>query len=549
MESKGRIFNKSLYMKVIAQISSAVFLTLISFAVDAETPELIYKVEWKDAGYQGEISTINYRIIRAKDHGVKGDGINDDTATIEKLIQNQTSPVIIYFTQGTYLIKKTIKLKDAIVIKGSGSNNTHFKFDLPDNQKNCIEVVKYSQSNFTQVHIDSDISKESIFIKVNDGSLFNVGDFAEIEQCDCDPLIPGDCPIEPTGCPELNPDPNSGRPEWNENDKGQLFKIVSKSGNILEIYPPLNDHFEINHAPKVRKINVVSMVGIEDLLISRVNSASTTNRSNILFRYASNCWVRRVESQYSIRSHIQIDSSIYIEVRDSYFHESHKYGDSGFGYGVECGRHTTLCLIENNIFKTLRHAIIVQVGANGNVFGYNYSLYPVQGEDPENLNIGWIPCDISVHGNWAFMNLFESNIVRQIVVSDYHGTSGPGNTMFRNRVECEQGYNIEIKEESDHQNVIGNILVGGQGINISNAECYIFGNRINDSIPENEHDLPNSYYLKGKPKFYRNLDWPSLGADKCPGICTIPAKKRYDSGNFILFDSQCISPILHLLLN
>ena len=49
--------------------------------------------------------------------------------------------------------------------------------------------------------------------------------------------------------------------------------------------------------------------------------------------------------------------------------------------------HTTGTLAEDNIFDSLRHAMMVQTGANGNVFGYNYSANPVQGEGETNLNL------------------------------------------------------------------------------------------------------------------------------------------------------------------
>jgi len=31
----------------------------------------------------------------------------------------------------------------------------------------------------------------------------------------------------------------------------------------------------------------------------------------------------------------------------------------------------------------------------------------------------WTPADISVHGHYAYSNLFEGNIVQEITVSDY----------------------------------------------------------------------------------------------------------------------------------
>lgn len=47
---------------------------------------------------------------------------------------------------------------------------------------------------------------------------------------------------------------------------------------------------------------------------------------------------------------------------------------------------------------------------------------------------GWDKTYISVHGHYPFMNLFEGNIVGRAGLADYWGASGPGNTLFRNRI-------------------------------------------------------------------------------------------------------------------
>ena len=70
------------------------------------------------------------------------------------------------------------------------------------------------------------------------------------------------------------------------------------------------------------------------------------------------------------------------------------------------------------------------MGASGNVYGYNYSV-ETQSEGT------WTPCDISLHGHYPHMNLFEGNTVQEVDVSDYWGPCGPGNTFLRNRVESE----------------------------------------------------------------------------------------------------------------
>ena len=87
--------------------------------------------------------------------------------------------------------------------------------------------------------------------------------------------------------------------------------------------------------------------------------------------------------------------------------------------GDSMNTHVTSCLVEHNAFNSLRHAMIVSVGANGNVFGYNYSR---DSWDPAgNSGFGDQKADISIHGFYPFMNLFEGNIVEFMHSADWWG--------------------------------------------------------------------------------------------------------------------------------
>jgi len=241
-------------------------------------------------------------------------------------------------------------------------------------------------------------------------------------------------------------------------------------------------------------------------------------------RNADYCWVRNIESAFTSRNHIGASSSYRCEIRDSYFHESYDYGGGGHGYGVNLGQHVTDFLVENNIFKRLRHAMLVQVGACGNVFAYNYSI-ETQSEG------NWVPCDVSLHGHFPFMNLFESNVVQKIDVSDYWGPVGPGNTFLRNRIEA---FGMRIRDHSHGQNVIGNVFVAEDAeiqIQDSVSNTFAQGNVIKGMIhwhPNvSDRIMPKSFYLKEKPAFFADLPWPVLGSD-VPNAGKIPAQIRFE---------------------
>lgn len=66
--------------------------------------------------------------VNAKQHGVKGDGVTDDTSAINSLLSS--SHKRIYFPSGTYVFSGTIVVPSGKTIFGDG-NNTIFKLGYP----------------------------------------------------------------------------------------------------------------------------------------------------------------------------------------------------------------------------------------------------------------------------------------------------------------------------------------------------------------------------------------------------------------------------------
>ena len=282
--------------------------------------------------------------------------------------------------------------------------------------------------------------------------------------------------------------------------------------------------------------------GIEDLGLRREDAGS--GGETIHFKYAANCWVRRVESLYTVSAHVYAESSAAIEVTDSTFKLSHDYGDGGRGYGVSLGRHVSDCLVQNNIFETLRHAMIVSQGANGNVFGYNFSTIR------KCETTAWTPCDISLHGHFPFRNLFEGNMVEEIDITDYWGPAGPGNVLLRNIVSQE---GIEILDASHDQVVIGNLILangpltvekGITGTTLSgNVRVSQATNSVETTLPEG----PSSLYLAGEPSFFTGCSWPMLS---CQAALN-PAGMRYEGKTAPVTPPKTLFPakaVLSLLL-
>ncbi|MGB0431877.1 MAG: T9SS type A sorting domain-containing protein, partial [Bacteroidia bacterium] len=220
--------------------------------------------------------------------------------------------------------------------------------------------------------------------------------------------------------------------------------------------------------------------------------------SNIKFNYAENCFAKGIQSDYCNFAHIEINYSYKVQVSESYFRLAHDYGRGGKGYGIALQFASSDCLIENNIFSTLRHAVLFQAGANGNVVAYNYSIKPFWNEPnfPENA-----AGDIVLHGNYPFGNLIEGNIAQNIVVDDSHGKNGPANLFMNNTAEL-YGFFIN-PNAADSQIIIdnkitnkaflkGNYYVFGEG-------HYEYGNKVKSKyVPSNTTESEYGSFYRSK---------------------------------------------------
>ena len=163
---------------------------------------------------------------------------------------------------------------------------------------------------------------------------------------------------------------------------GQVVRIKSILSHKLILDSPLRLDFHMTRSPYIVKIHPVKNVGIQCLKIHRMDNTAPEQSSNINFSYAVNCWVRDIESENCTFSHIQANHSSNLAISGSYFHHAFGYGGGGRAYGVMLQATTNECLVENNIFEHLRHSMIVQSGANANVFSFNYSLDPYWDSTP-----------------------------------------------------------------------------------------------------------------------------------------------------------------------
>ncbi|PLX12885.1 MAG: hypothetical protein C0598_05000 [Marinilabiliales bacterium] len=500
----------------LLKILLGLFVLLSSFIAKNQTIPSERVVNWK-AAYNS--FSINFPIneINIKDFGATGDGISDDQPAIYDAINSVGEEgAIIYFPAGNYLLNSPINLKPGVFLRGEGSDSTTLLLDFSGQPINGINIAKSqtkeNSSSFFQ--IISGFEKGRNKIVLEETSEFDVGNYAEIVEDN------GDWDIVPAN--------------WAENSVGQIIRIDSVKGDSIWFNNALRIDLSADLNPRIRKISPIQNCGIECLKIKRLDEPDEGAGSNINFSFAANCIVRGVESDSSVGSHISVYNSSNIWFTGNYIHHAFTYDGAGTrGYGIHLSQHSGECYIADNIFRHLRHSMMVKTGANGNIFAYNYSLEPNRSEP-----IATLSGDISLHGHFAFSNLFEGNIIQNIIIDHYWGPSGPYNTFLRNRAEL---FGILMTEnleyETSWQNFTGNetsntIVPYGQFI-LTGEDHFLYGNNIqNTAVPEGSEDFSDiSYYLDDEPPFWMDqFIWPPIGYPHELEEHLNPAKQRFLDG-------------------
>lgn len=441
--------------------------------------------------------------------GGQADGTAANNAVMKRLLDSLAGDTaVIYFPKGKYLFTEPVKIAGNITLRGHSADSTQLIFNLAK-EDHAIKIQ--GSMSKTESLVLRDIYKDSVSIAVANTSLFKPGDYIKITENDADFITSA----------------------WANGYTGQIVKIAAVNGEFLALASPLRRDFHISKGVKIVKLQMAQNVGIENLKIQRLD-ATADQTSNIIFKYAANCYVKCIESHNANFAHVELNSSTNIEVTGSYFHHAFDYGNGGKGYGVLVHLTTGESLVKDNIFNTLRHAILLQAGANGNVIAYNYSINPTwSGVMLPSNSAG----DIVLHGNYPYANLFEGNVAQNIVIDNSHGKNGPLNTFFRNRAEL---YGIVMNNNAGNEQVFIGNEISGKGMFMGNYSLtgtghYEYANNKTGSILPTEVDELNrqSLFLTEAPEYYKaKAAWPPIGFPNKINTHKIQAQELYSKGIF-----------------
>lgn len=506
------------------KISLITLLMLVFYSVFAQVIPSNRLTDWSLAGNN---YSPNYPVIKMQSIGVVGDGVTPNDSILYNALSFMIgNGAILEFPNGQFLFTRPILLPSNVIIRGQGPSNTIFKHNLAGNGDAIL--VKGKSTTITTT-VNQSVLKDDTIINVSNGSSFNQGDWIQ--------LLKNDSALVTSS--------------WALNSVGQLVQIKQVIGNQIVTNSPIRIDYLISESPYIQKFTPIQNVGIECLKIQRIDNTAPQQSSNIKFEFAVNSWVKNVESENCTFSHVDITKSSNITVSNCYFHHGFDYGPNGRAYGVMIQFTSNECLIQNNVFDYLRHAMILQAGANANVFAYNYSFNPFWTSTPNN-SAG----DMVLHGNYPYLNLFEQNQGENIIIDNSHGPNGPFNTFFRNRASS---YGIFFSAaNSPNQNIIGNEITNSGfpysfvNYTIQGTGHFLYGNSDKGNLtPSGTSTLPlKSFVYKQVPTFVTNtVQWGGIGTPNLPSSNVIPAYSNYLNNSLFALSCGTLTEMEDNLLN
>ena len=558
-------------------------LLFVSQAVLGEIIPANRRINW-DAGIPGGIPnrTTIFANVKNAPYSALGDGVRDDTSSIQAAMNACPSNQVVYIPAGRYRVSGVLTVPRGITVRGDGPGQTiidafgsaytgaiTFGNDAWPNFNNTINVTGGLNAGSSSITLAStagvSVGSYLLLTQLNDSSFVTINGFY------------GAC----TWC-------DGGQTANGNRALGQIVEVTSVNGTTVGVNPPLYWTYSSSLSPQVVPFNAnIKYAGVESLTV-RCNK--TGYHSNFRMSDAAYCWLKNVEGDYTDGDHVDVYWSYRCEIRDSFFHDAFTHSPGSSDADVMLALKSSACLVENNIMWRMHAGIMLNWGAVGNVISYNFLTNMFDANSTNALYV-----DLSAHGAHPMFNLWEGNAGVTVNPDSGWGSSSHG-TIFRNLLAgistasppfngrgpvqsnivwtlFQQARVINLDSESWYYNVVGNVLgnpyytnhggiylasppqpngyetpyifhlgyttpAGGGESTTTAATTLIHGNwdwvtrtiRWDPTI--SDHTLPNSFYLSSKPAWFGDRPWPPYDpANPLAGSMTsIPAGYRFYYG-------------------
>lgn len=368
--------------------------------------------DWSNAGIPGGIPTRTTNCATLSPSG------SDDTTAIQNALKSCASGQVVLLNSGTFVLKGSLVVPSNVTLRGAGANQTI----LSSQGKGGSAAISLGATPMNAPTISNDVSitggtgAGSTSITVSSAKNIAVGSYLQITELN-DPsfvTINGDfgaC----TWC-------DGGTGYNGTRARGQISEVTSVSGNTIGINPGL--YLGYTHTPLATPFAAVAKyAGVENLQIYANNTGAGATFYMGMCAY---CWINGVEDNYTDGDHVDVEFSYHGEIVNSYFSNAYLHTPGTYDSCVSVRNKTTGLLMQNNILERLHVSIMIEWGAAGNVFAYNY----MQGNfDQSSYN--FMISDVDGHGAHPQMNLFEGNISAGVNMDSGWG-SNSHQTFFRN---------------------------------------------------------------------------------------------------------------------
>ncbi len=368
----------------------------------------------------------------------------------------------------------------------------------------------------------------------------------------------------------------------------EIKQIASVSGNTITFTSPLTISYRTSHKAQLTPYTTdpntnghsatiidghVSNAGVENL--SLYGGADGALR----FETAAYSWAKAIEVTQWIGEGVAINNSFRVEVRDSYIHTGSWPEPGGAGYAISFANGSSEALIENNILLDVCKNMVFRSSGAGSVVGYNYADDSFDFDTPTWVEVGLNASHMAgphhvlfegnhshnadsdyTHGNAIYLTFFRNYLTGQRrSFTDKANSRGAGlaygswwdsfigNVMGRSgqmtgwsyeqyihdnkcrslgerrrRRYLELGYDPERWGMVPDPMTLSTVIRGGNFDYLTTQAAWT------SSLPA--QTLPASLYLKAKPSFFGDDQWPWVDPTGSTKLYILPAKARLDAG-------------------